>query len=162
MAQLVLPVFPEGTTSINLSLAVEKRDEVVYYFHGCVPIFSHPEEDSASFRMFTSQLIVNGNCKQVDIIRAFGLPPISVKRAVKLYREKGAAGFYQKTKLIRKGRVLKPDVLAKAQSFFDEGLPCSDVAERLAVKKDTLKKAVFDGRLLERGVEKKRIKVNEA
>ena len=160
MAQLVLPVFPNGTTSINISLAFEKKDGIVYYFHGCLPIFSHPETDISSFRMFTSQLIVNGNCQQVDIIRAFGVPPISVKRAVKLYRDKGVAGFYQKAKRIRKGRVFTPEVLVKAQIFLDEGVSSSDVAEKLAIKNDTLKKALSDGRLIERKSEKKRVKVN--
>ena len=160
MAQLVLPIFPKGTTSISLSLAFEKRDKIIYYFHGCIPIFSHPEDDIKSFRMFTSQLIANGNCRQVDIIKAFGVPPISVKRAVKLYREKGTAGFYQKEKRIRQGRVLKPDVLSEAQKLLDDGLSSSEVANKLKIKNNTLKKAVYDGRLLERSSEKKRVKAS--
>ena len=83
MPQLTLPVFPEESTPINLMLAVEKRDGTVYYFHGLLPVFHHAEDDIQSFRMFISQLIVQGSCKQVEIIRAFGVPPISVKRAVK-------------------------------------------------------------------------------
>lgn len=140
MAPLVLPVFPEGVTLITPSVAIEKRDGTIYYFHGCVPIFSHPEEDKETFRMFASQLVVTGVCKQVDIIRAFGVPPIQMKRAVKLYREEGPKAFYQKKKLDRKGRILNPEVLSKAQALLDEELSWPQVADELKIKRDTLKK----------------------
>lgn len=163
MAQLVLPIFPEGSTAITRSLVFEKSDGTVYYFHGCIPIFSHAEDDIASFKMFTSQLVVNGTCKQVDIIRAFGVPPISVKRAVKLYREEGTHAFFVKKKRSRTSRVLTPDVLAKAQALLDKGVSPSGIAEELAVKSDTLRKAIYDGRLKEsKEGDKKKLKVREA
>jgi hypothetical protein len=37
----------------------------------------------ASFRMISAQLCVNGNAKQADIVRTFGLTKISLKRAVR-------------------------------------------------------------------------------
>jgi phage portal protein BeeE len=37
--------------------------------------------------MITAQFCESGNAKQAEIARAFGVPPISVKRAVKLYRK---------------------------------------------------------------------------
>ena len=43
--------------------------------------------------MFTSQLYINGSASQAEICRAFGVSKISVLRSVKLYREKGMAGF---------------------------------------------------------------------
>ena len=43
-----------------------------------------------SFRMFTSQMIVNGTVKPKEIVRAFGVPMITVKRYVKLNREHGS------------------------------------------------------------------------
>ena len=94
MPQLVLPIFPEGATHITAELAFEKRDGWVTYFHGMMPVFRHKEDDVQSFRMITSQFCVNGNVKQVQITQAFGVPPSSVKRAVKLYREKGPSGFF--------------------------------------------------------------------
>jgi hypothetical protein len=42
------------------------------------PFFYHAEQDRKSFRLFTSQLVVNGNRWQVDIVKAFGISPISV------------------------------------------------------------------------------------
>jgi transposase len=62
-----------------------------------MPVFQHPEKDYASFRLFTSQLVVNGNVKQVEIINAFNVSAISVKRWVKKYREQGAESFFIET-----------------------------------------------------------------
>ena len=94
MPQAILPLFPANGTQINNVLAFQKKDGHVYYFHGALPIFSHPESDMSSFRLITSQLVVNGVCKQAEIVKAFGVSPISVKRYVKLYRQEGAKGFF--------------------------------------------------------------------
>jgi hypothetical protein len=45
------------------------------------------------FRMITSQFCGHGGARQSDIIRVFGITPISVKRSVKIYRQKGPKGF---------------------------------------------------------------------
>ena len=74
------------------------------------------------------------------------MTPISVKRAVKCYREQGAEGFYAEPR--RRGpAVLTAPVLAEAQGLLDDGLVVSEVAERLEVKRDTLAKAIRAGRL---------------
>ncbi len=91
-----------------------------------------------SFRMFTGQLAANGNCKQMDIVRALGAPYTTVKRAVKPYREKGPVGSYEKKKKIGNSRVLTSEVLEKAQSMFDNGAGRGEETERLDIKIDTL------------------------
>jgi transposase len=79
-------------------------------------------------------------------VRAFGVTKISLKRAVKRYREEGPKGFYTPRK--RRGpAVLTPVVLTEAQQLLDEGLEPSEVADRLDIKRDTLSKAVRAGRL---------------
>jgi len=94
MPQARLPFFPEDIELINMHIGVQKKNGIIYYFNGMMPVFQHPEKDLSSFRLFTSQLVVNGNVKQVDIVRAFGVSSISVKRWVKKYREKGAEAFF--------------------------------------------------------------------
>jgi transposase-like protein len=106
----------------------------------------HAEKDIRTFRMITAQFCITGSAKQADIARAFGVTLISVKRAVKLYREKGVSGFYEKPKP-RGPAVLTAAVLNEAQQRFDEGLEISEVAEQLGVKRDTLAKAIRAGRL---------------
>jgi hypothetical protein len=95
MPQILLPFYPEGATDISSLLAFEKNEEgQIVYFNGGMPVFSHDATDKASFKMITAQFCVNGATKQAEIVRAFGVTSISVKRAVKLYREQGAKGFY--------------------------------------------------------------------
>lgn len=94
MPQTQLPFFPEDIELINNYVGVQKKSGIVYYFHGCMPIFQHPENDYSSFRLFTSQLVVNGNATQMEIVRAFNVSVISVKRWVKKYRKKGSEGFF--------------------------------------------------------------------
>jgi len=48
-----------------------------------MPVFVHDESDLQTFRMITSQFYINGNATQAEICRAFGVPSITVKRAVK-------------------------------------------------------------------------------
>jgi len=148
MPQAILPIFPAEATPINPLVSFEKRDGQVYYFHGCMPVFSHGEKDLRSFRMFTSQLVVNGNCKQAEIVRAFGISAISVKRYIKKYRKGGTAAFFEKHRK-RKPRVLTPEALQRAQEMLSQGQSRSEVAKALELKSDTLYKAVCSGRLIE-------------
>ena len=94
MPQLLLPFFPADIRLINSHIGFQKRDGVVYYFTGMMPVYQHPENDIESFRFFSSQIVVNGNATQAEIVKAFGVSAISVKRWVKRYREKGARGFF--------------------------------------------------------------------
>ena len=82
MPQLQLPTFPAGATEITRELAVQQQDGTVFYLYGHVPVFQHAEHHLKSFRMFTSQLIVNGTVKEKDIVRRFGVPRGGVLQAV--------------------------------------------------------------------------------
>jgi Mn-dependent DtxR family transcriptional regulator len=154
MTQLQLPIFPVGSTEVTHDLAFEKRDDQVTYFYGTLPVFSHAESDIASFRMITAQFYLNGYVKQMDIVRAFGVSAISVKRAVKRFQEEGPQGFYSDKKT-RGTTVLTPEVLEQAQQLLNDGLEPSDVADQLAIKPDTLSKAIR-ARRLHKSVKKNR------
>ena len=156
MPQIQLPIFPVGTTHINAHLAFETKDGRITYFNGSMPVFVHDENDLQTFRMITSQFTINGNATQAEISRAFGVPAITVKRAVKKYREEGAAGFY-KPKGTRGASVLTPEVLTHAQALLDQGEEVSEVAKALDIKSNTLNKATHDGRL-HKPVKKKTLK----
>ena len=100
MPQTQMPFFPDGVTHITPLLAFRKEDGRVTYFNASMPVFVHDADDLASFRMITAQFYVNGNAKQADLVRAFGVSKISLKRAVKCYREQGLLSL----SLIRKPR----------------------------------------------------------
>jgi len=146
MPQMLLPIFPTDMTLINNQLGFQKRDGTVYYFNGNMPLYMHHEDDVSSFRLITAQMAVLGVASQAEIVRAFGISAISMKRYVKLYRERGPSGFFEK----RRGRgpsVLTEEVLKKVQSLLYKGLEVSTIARQLSLKSDTLNKAIRDGRL---------------
>jgi len=148
MAQLQLPVFPEGVTHLSRDLGVSCRDGRVSYFYGTLPVFTHAAKDLKSFRMFTSQLYLEGKVKQSTLVKVFGVSAISLKRAVKLYEKAGAGGFWR-PRPTRGPSVLTPEVLRQAQEQLDGGRSLQAVATALGVKYDTLSKAARDGRLRE-------------
>ena len=146
MPQMQLPIFPEGVTPITAELAFKRERGRVTYFNGLMPVFVHDDTDIRTFRMITSQFCVNGNTKQSEIARAFGITLINVKRAVKLYRQEGPKGFYAPRRA-RGPAVLTPAVLEQVQQKLDEGLGVADIADELDIKRNTLAKAVRAGRL---------------
>ena len=107
---------------------------------------STPRERAALFRMFTAQLICQGACRQVDIVRAFGVSRNSVIRSVSAYRTGGAGAFYA-PRAGRGASVLTPEVTAPAQQLLAEGWSPREVADHLGIKPDTLRKAIQQGRL---------------
>ena len=153
MPQLQLPIFPAGATEINSRIAVQKDAGTVWYLHGHLPVFQHEAADVRSFRMFTSQMIAGGTVKPKEIVTTFGVPMITVKRYVKLYREQGPKGFYETKPRHSSASVLKGEVIEQAQRLLDEGRSVPEVAEELSLLANTLHKAIRAGRL--RQLEKK-------
>jgi len=148
MPQLQLPMFPAGVTEINSQIAVQKEAGKVFYLHGHLPVFQHEEEDVRSFRMFTSQMIAGGIVKPKEIVKTFGVPMVTVKRYVKIYRTHGSKGFYAPQPRHNSASVLKGAVLDQARRV-------PEVAAELNVLPNTLHKAIRAGRL--RGSQKKAI-----
>jgi transposase len=148
-----LPIFPAGVTEINNRIAVQREAGTVYYIHGHLPVFQHEEKDVRGFRMFTSQMIINGTVRPREIVQAFGVPMITVKRYVKVFRDQGAKGFYEAKPRHSSASVLKEEVLEQAQQLLDDGRSVPEVARELKVLANTLHKAIRAGRL--RGSQKK-------
>jgi len=148
MPQAILPLIPDGATPITDKLSVIKKDSRWIYFHGWDPIFSHGQDEIDTFRMFTAQLICHGVCRNKDIVRVFGVSSRSVIRSVKKYRQGGHHAFYAKRKQ-RGGTVITEQVKEKAHVLFLQGLTRQEVANELGIPKDTLRKAINDGRVIE-------------
>lgn len=146
MPQLQLPIFPEGMTLITSELGFERRGDHVCYFHGQLPVFTHEVKDLATFRMFTSQLIVNGLATQGHISKAFGISITTIKRGTAKYRKGGPSAFF-KAPAKRKGHRLTPERLKEAQELLNSGLSHLEVGKQLGVLPDTIRKAIEAGRL---------------
>jgi len=146
MPQVQLPIFPAGTTVLNPELAFSREGGKVVYFNGHLPVFTHEVEDLAAFRVFSTQLIINGTASYGQIVRAFGVPMTTVKRYVKKYRAEGIKSFVAPA-VKRQGPRLTPERLAQAQALLDEGKSVPEISQQLGVLATTLHKAIDDGRL---------------
>jgi hypothetical protein len=83
---------------------------------------------------------------EAEISRAFGVPLVTVKRYVKLYREGGEAAFFVPAKK-RSARKLTAQVCQEAQGLLDQGLDVPQVGRQLGILSNTLHKAIRSGRL---------------
>ena len=146
MPQVQLPIFPAGCVEINRDLACRSEADKVLYFNGHLPVFTHGKSDLASFRLFTSQLIVQGAATQGQISRAFGVPLVSIKRATKLFRQRGAAGFFVASPR-REGTKLTKEKLEQARGLLLAGHSLVAVSRETGVLVDTIRKAIQAGRL---------------
>jgi hypothetical protein len=159
MPQWQLPIFPAGVTEINSQIAVQKEAGRVFYLHGHMPVFQHAEQDVRSFRMFTSQRIESGSVKPKEIVKTFGVPMITVKGYMKLYRERGSPAFHEAKPRHSSASVLNGEVLEQAQQLLAEGQSVPRVvAAALNVLGNTLHKAIRASRL--RGSQKKARKLS--
>jgi len=146
MPQAQLPLFPAESTRLNDHLGVVCCDGQVTYFNGQLPVFTHGQDDVASFRLFTSQLVANGSATPGQIQRAFGVPKVAVQRALARYRAHGSKAFFTPPPP-RRGRKLTPEVLTQAQAFLDQGDDVPTVAGKTEVLANTIHKAIRAGRL---------------
>jgi len=152
MGQQILPLYIEGENQINEKIHYEydKETETIYYYLYCHPLYSHCVHEKISFQLVIAQLIVYGHCRNFEIVNAFGVTSISVKRAVKKYRVGGISAFVKERRPIRRPIVLTDEVLLQAQKLLDEGEARTDAAQKLGIKANTLSKAIQAGKLTEK------------
>ena len=147
MKQIILPLIPVGSTPLSDILSVEIVNDIMVYYQGVLPIFTHPKDDKCSYHMFIGHLIAEGRCRFTVVQKALGIPKTSLRRIVNKYKIKGIAGFYEANRIVRGGIILTEDVKQKVQSMLNNGMSVSDISEHLDIKYDTIQKAIQDGRL---------------
>jgi hypothetical protein len=146
MPQVQLPIFPTGCQQINSQLGFQRCGDQITYFNGHLPVFTHEASDLQSFRLFTTQLIVNGTATQRQIVEAFGVSLTTVKRCVKRYRQGGVKAMFAPPRR-RQGTQLNPERLTQAQEMLDDGQAVPAISAALGVLPTTLHKAIDGGRL---------------
>ena len=95
MPQLQLPIFCEGVHLITANLGYQREGDEIVYLHGMMPVFLHRCDDMGSFKMIVSQFYINGNARQSELVRAFSIQPLALKRWVKRYRADGPKAFFE-------------------------------------------------------------------
>lgn len=147
MGQLLLPLFPADTKMITPVLGVRKQDGTIYYLLSGMPIYSHLEGELNKFRYITSQMLIQGLCKNIDIARAFHVSTQSVKRYKKILSEQGEDPFFRKDLRKGKSHKLLPDVLQRIQEKLNKGQSNYSIAKEESISEGSIRYALSKGYL---------------
>jgi len=147
MAQLLLPIFPSGTTLITPTLGVFLKGTMVTYFLSGMPIYSHEKHELNKFRYTTSNFIEKGLCKGTDIQRIFHVSIDSIRRWKKKFKEQGEAAFFNEDKRRGQSHKLLPDVLDRIQVELDKGRSVNSIAKGEHLSEGSIRYAISLGRL---------------
>lgn len=143
----MLPLIPHGASKISDNFSIIKESDQWTYFHGCLPIATHAANDLIAFRIFTSSFITTGRCRNIDIIRTFGVSKSSVIRNLEKYSS-GGARIFLLPKATRGNRtLLTTKKISKAEYYLSQNFTTSEVADLIGIKYGTLSKALYDGRV---------------
>ena len=147
MGQLLLPIFPRDTTMITSTLGVRELEGSVYYLHSGMPIFSHEKNDLHKFRYITSNLLLQGLCSNVDIVKTFHVSTDSVRRWKKKLSEQGEAAFFGEEKRHGHSHALLPDVVKRIQEKLNKGQSAYSIAKEEGISEGTIRYGVKTGKL---------------
>lgn len=147
MGQLLLPLFPVDTEYITSVLGVCKQFDDVHYLLSGLPIYSHDVNDLNKFRYITSLFLVQGLCKNCDIVRVFNVSAPSVQRYKKLLFEQGEGFFFKEEARKGKSHKLLPHVLERIQAKLNNGMSNSSIAKEEGISEGSIRYAIKQGAL---------------
>jgi len=147
MGQLLLPIFPGDTKMITPTLGVREVKGTVYYLHSGMPIYSHESGELHKFRYITSNLLMQGLCRNVDIEKTFHVSTDSVRRWKKRLIEQGEEAFFKPENRHGRSHKLLPDVLGRIQTKLDEGRSAYSIAKEEGLSEGSIRYAINMGRL---------------
>jgi len=147
MSQLLLPFFPKDTKMITPVLGVVEKDGFIHYLLSGLPIYSHPRDDLTKFRYVTSNLLVQGLCKNKEIVDCFHVSGDSVRRWKKKLSEEGEQAFFMPENRHGHSHKLLPSVLERMQEKLNEGRSVNGIAREEGVSEGSIRYAINQGRL---------------
>jgi transposase len=148
MSQLLLPLFPADTQLLTPYIGVREYEGFVYYLFNGLPIYNHSATDHLRFRYITSHLLLQGLCKNQDIVDLFHVSHDSVRRWKKKLSEIGESVFFGVCEG-RRGHPSKllPDVLDRIQSELDKGKSAYSIAKKEGISEGSIRYWIKQGQL---------------
>ena len=148
MTQLLLPLFPTDIRLLTPYIGVREQDGMVHYLLNGLPIYSHSTTDHLRFRYITSHLLVQGLCKNQDVVDLFHVSHDSVRRWKKKLSEEGESAFFGVSEG-RHGHASKlfPEVMARIQSALDEGKSAYSIAKKEGISEGSIRYWLKQGQL---------------
>ena len=147
MGQLLLPIFPRDTKFITPTLGVREVQGSIYYLHSGVPIYSHEKNDLNKFRFITSNFLIQGMCKNVDIVTTFHVSTDSVRRWKKKLSEQGESVFFGEEKRHGHSHALLREVIKRIQKKLNTGQSVNSIAKQEGISEGTIRYGIKTGKL---------------
>lgn len=146
--QLQLPLFSPDAIMISSCIGYYSRDGIVQYIVNGLPVYAHGEDDLNSFRFIVSNFIEQGLCSKAEIQRAFHVSEDSIYRYHKLYKEKGADGFFgERPRAKKRCHKVVGQTKEKIQKFLDKGESVNSIAKRIGISEGTIRYQIKQGLL---------------
>lgn len=152
MSQLLLPLFPTDTQLLTPNPGVREYEGFVHYLLNGLPIYSHTKTDHLRFRYITSHLLLQGLCKNQDVVDLFHVSHDSVRRWKKKLTEGGESAFFGISEA-RHGHSSKllPDVLERIQSEMNKGKSVYSIAQKEGISEGSIRYWIKQGVLKKTG-----------
>ena len=128
-------------------LGVRMKDGIVNYLLSGLPIYSHAADDLTKFRYVTSSLLVQGLCKNQEIVDCFHVSVDSVRRWKKKLSEQGESAFFMPENRHGHSHKLLPSVLERIQKKLDGGKSVNGIARDEGISEGSIRYAITMGRL---------------
>ena len=106
------------------------------YYNFQLPFDQHPADDRQAMLIRIAKFSALGSATQKQLAEAYGVSVKTVRRAVKIYREKGEPGFFEKPKP-RRRTVFDEEMIRKASQLLAQGYSGSRAARELGIAVST-------------------------
>lgn len=147
--QRPLPLLPHDAETISDYLAVSREGQQLVFYNASGPIYTCALEDEASVRL-AAVVLSNpklGLATPTQIATAVGRHRSRVHDYRKRHRDGGTKALIPKRRGPKGPSKLKGTVLARAQKFLNQGHSNRQVAKRVGVSEQTIRKGIREGRL---------------
>jgi IS30 family transposase len=145
--QTQLPLFPEKTKLINMTLGYMEHGGFRYYLHNGNPIYCHALKDKNSYRFILANLVTNQLCNIAELAEALGEHRNNIARYAKVFREKGASYFFSRREAHALCRKFTRSLCSEIQFCLDEGQSVYRIAKDYNVSRSTIHYHIKTGRL---------------
>ena len=133
-----LPLSPGDSIPVNPSLSILRVDGSLIYFHGLLPVHSHPADSPRDRDRVISLLVSLGTATAAQLARALGLSARTVSRAVQARAAHAEAAFSQPPKTRSRSALQGDGQLQQAADLLRDGHSYRQVASALDVSHQTV------------------------
>ena len=140
----LLDLHHQEAVRVNEVLSVLTRGGTTHYFHCSLPIGCHAADDRRALRRRVGELAALGVATPAQLARACDLGLRTVRRALRLWRKQGEAGFYAARKP-RARTAVTPEIKGAAEAALALGASLRATARKVGLHVETLRRNILGG-----------------